>query len=280
MMNMLRTVLLFALLTGIFLGVGFLLGGTFGMTIALIFAFIMNFISYWYSDKIVLSIYRAKEVSFNQNPELHKIVERVAKNAKIPKPKVYFVNTDIPNAFATGRSIKHAAIAVTRGILNLMDEDELEAVISHEIAHVKNRDTLTSTIAATIGGALAYLAQIAWFSIIFGNRNERGGSLLLFPLLIFAPLAATLIQLAISRTREYKADYDGAIISKKPLSLASALEKIENSVSRIRLEGNPATGSLFIVNPFRGDSFVNLFSTHPSTEDRIRKLRELASKIK
>ncbi len=283
MMSMFRMIALFALLTGIFLGVGFLLGGTLGVAFALIMAFAMNFLSYWFSDKIVLSMYRAKEVSKSQQPELHKIVDRVAKEADMPKPKVYFVDTEVPNAFATGRSPKHAAVAVTRGIMNIMTEDELEGVLAHEISHVKNRDTLTSTMAATIGGALAFLAQMAWYSLMFGGRgnNRQGGnsSIIMLPLLILAPLAASLVQMAISRTREFKADHYGAIISKKPLALASALQKIESSVSRIRLKGNPATASLFIVNPFRGDAFFILFSTHPPTAVRVEKLRELAKNM-
>lgn len=282
-MAMFRTALLFALLTGIFLAIGYLLGGTAGIALALVLAFAMNFISYWYSDKIVLAMYGAKEVPKAQNQELYKIVGRVAENADIPMPKVYMVDTDVPNAFATGRSTKHAAVAVTRGIMRLMNDDELEGVLSHEISHVKNHDTLTSTMAATIGGALAYLAQMAWFGVMFsgGNRREgSGNSIILLPLLILAPLAATLVQLAISRTREFKADNDGAILSKKPLSLASALGKIESSVGRIKLKGNPATSQLWIVNPFRGDAFVSLFSTHPPTSVRIQRLKELSEKIK
>ncbi len=277
---MIRTALLFAALTGIFLAVGYLLGGTSGMTLALVFAFAMNFASYWFSDKIVLSMYRAKEVPRSQNPELHRIVEKVARGANIPKPKVYLVETNMPNAFATGRSKSHASVAVTSGILNIMDDGELEGVLAHEVSHVKNYDTLTQTMAATIGGALAYLAQIAWYGTLFGNSRERGGnSAMMLPLLILAPVAATLVQMAISRSREFKADHDSGIITKNPMGLASALQKIESSVSKVRLGGNPATASMFIVNPFRGDTFVSLFSTHPSTQSRVQKLKELANAL-
>lgn len=277
-MGFLRTAALLGLLTGLLLAVGFLFGGMFGMTIALVFAFFLNFISYWYSDRIVLSMYGAKEVSKSQEPELHEMVERLAENAKIPKPKVCIINSPNPNAFATGRSPKHSAVAVTTGLMDLLRDDEIEGVLGHELAHIKARDTLTSTMAATIAGAIAYLAQIAWFSLFFGQRRE-GGSLLLLPLLILAPLAATLIQLAISRGREFVADKNGAIFCGKPLSLASALEKISTGVRRYPMQGNSATSHLFIVNPFKGSGFTNLFSTHPSIEERIRRLRELSKQI-
>jgi heat shock protein HtpX len=269
-----RTILLFALLTGIFLAIGFFVAGTAGMTIAFILALVMNFVSYWYSDKIVLSMYRAKEITKKQNPKLHRIVEEVAKEAEIPKPKVYIIDIDVPNAFATGRNPQHASVAVTKGIMNTLDETELEAVLGHEISHVKNRDILTSSVAATLGGAIAYIAQMAWFGLAGKNRNNN--SAILFPLLIFAPIAATLIQLAVSRSREYVADYNGAIITKNPLGLASALQKIENSVKERPMRGNSATSSLFIVNPFKADAFTSLFSTHPSTANRIERLRQLA----
>jgi len=274
---MLRTALLLGLLTGILLVIGFFVAGFAGMTLFLIIAFVINFVAYWYSDKIVLSMYRAKEVPKSSEPKLHGIVEDLAREAKIPKPKVYLVKTENPNAFATGRSPKHAAVAVTSGLMNTLEWDEVEGVLSHEIAHIKSRDTLTSTIAATVAGAVAYIAQIAWWSMFFGrDRRQGGGNVLLLPLLILAPLGATLVQLAISRTREYKADYTGAVISKKPLSLASALQKISNSVARNPMRGNAATSHLFIVNPFKADTFVSLFSTHPSVESRIVKLKEIS----
>lgn len=276
---MLRTALLLSLLTGILLGIGYFFAGIWGMTLFLVFSFVLNFLTYWYSDRIVLAMYRAKEISGKENPKLHEIVKKLAKKAKIPKPKVYLVRTRNPNAFATGRSPKHAAVAVTSGLLSTLDWDEIEGVLSHEISHIKSKDTLTSTIAATIGGTIAYIAQIAWWSLFMGESEERGNALL-FPLIILAPLAATIVRLAISRTREYKADYNGALISRKPLSLASALEKISKVGKEFPLRGNAATSHMFIVNPFKGSSFVNLFSTHPPVEKRIRRLKELAKKLK
>jgi heat shock protein HtpX len=273
---MLRSALLLGLLTGILLAIGYLFAGFGGMTLALIMAFTINFITYWFSDKIILTIYRAKEISRDQDFRLHEIVEKLAREAKIPKPKVYLINNNTPNAFATGRSPKHAAIAVTSGLLETLNWDEIEGVLGHEIGHIKARDTLTSTIAATIAGTIGYIAQIAWYSLFFGgDRRRGGGNAFLFPLIILAPIAATLVQLAISRTREYKADYNGAIFSKKPLSLASALEKISSAVVRNPMKGNAATSHLFIVNPFKGDSLVRLFSTHPPIHERIRRLKEM-----
>jgi heat shock protein HtpX len=274
---MLKTTLLLGLLTGILLVVGFLLAGIFGMTLFLILAFAINFLTYWYSDKIVLKIYKAKEISKENKPKLHEIVERLSENAKIPKPKIYLVQTKTPNAFATGRNPKHGAVAVTSGLLENLNWDEVEGVLSHEISHIKSRDTLTSTIAATIAGAISYLAYMAWWSLFLGGR--RGGNVLLFPLLILAPLGATLIRLAISRTREFKADHDGAVISKKPLDLASALEKISRSIKNNPMRGNSATSHLFIVNPFKASSFTKLFSTHPRTEDRVARLKKIAKEI-
>jgi len=211
-------------------------------------------------------------VPVSSNPTLHKIVEKLAKEANIPKPRIYLVESSNPNAFATGRSPKHSAVAVTSGLLKILDDDEIEGVLSHEIAHIKARDTLTATVAATIAGAIAYIAQIAWWSSL-GDRKRSNAAAL--PLLILAPLAATLVRLAISRSREYAADYEGAKISKKPLSLASALEKISTEVDRKPLYGNAATSHLFIVNPFKKDAFINLFSTHPSIESRIAKLKDM-----
>ena len=275
---MLRTAMLFGLLTGILLAIGYLFAGIEGMTFFLILAFILNFIAYWYSDRIVLAIYRAKEIAKDKNPKLHEIVENLAREAGIPKPRVYLINNPTPNAFATGRSPKHSAIAVTSGLLDSLEWDEIEGVVAHEIAHIKARDTLTSTVAATIAGAIAYIAHIAWYGMLFEDR--RRGNILLLPLVILAPLAATLVQLAISRTREFKADENGSLFSKKPLSLASALEKISKFVARNPMRGNAATAHLFIVNPFKADSFSKLFSTHPPVEERIKRLRELAKKMK
>jgi heat shock protein HtpX len=275
---MIRSFILFALLTGIFLAVGYFVAGTVGMTFAFGIALIMNLLSYWFSDKIVLAMYRAREVTKKSNPQLHKIVEKVAEEAEIPKPKVYEIDTDNPNAFATGRNPKHASVAVTRGILKTLKPEELEAVLGHEISHVKNKDILTASIAATLGGAIAYIAQMAWLGFTLEDRRNSSSAILL-PLLILAPIAATLIQLAVSRAREYAADHDGAILTKNPLGLASALEKIENGVKENPMKGNAASSHLFIINPFKANTFVNLFSTHPPTEERIRRLEELAKVI-
>jgi len=277
---MFRTALLLGLLTGILLAIGYFFAGFAGMTLFLIIAFVLNFVTYWFSDRIVLAMYRAKEIPKNQEPKLHDIVGKLSKEAKIPKPKIYIVRTENPNAFATGRSPKHAAVAVTSGLLETLDWDEIEGVLSHELAHIKSRDTLTSTIAATVAGAIAYISQIAWWGMFMGDDRRRGnGNALLFPLIILAPIAATLVQLAVSRTREYKADYNGSIFSKKPLSLASALEKISNHVIRNPMRGNAATSHLFIVNPFKGNSFVNLFSTHPPVGERVKRLEKIAEEI-
>jgi len=275
---MLRTALMFALLTGILLVVGWFVGGVSGMTLFLALSVVINFLSYWYSDKIVLGMYRAKEITKKQEPKLHQIVEKVADEAEIPKPRVYLVDTPVPNAFATGRSPSHASIAVTSGLMKNLNSDEIEGVLSHELSHIKNRDMLTASIAATIGGTIAYIAQIAWYGFIMGDRKNSGSAVLL-PLLILAPVAATLVQLAISRSREYAADYTGAIISKKPLELASALQKISQAAKEHPLKGNSATAMLFIVNPFKADAFAALFSTHPPVEQRIARLKELAKKM-
>ena len=274
-MGLLRTTVLLALLTGILLAIGFVWSGFTGMTIFFGIALVINFVSYWYSDKIVLAMYRAKPIGKNEEPKLHSIVEKLAKEAGMPKPKIYLVNVPVLNAFATGRSPKHAALAVTSGLMKHLDWDEIEGVLGHELSHVKNHDTLTSTIAATVAGAIAYIAQIAWWSLFMGNRRQ-GGSVILLPLIILAPLAATLIQLAIGRTREYAADKTGAFVSKKPLALASALEKISKVAQHNPLRGNAATSHLFIVNPFKADAMVNLFSTHPPVAERVRRLKEIA----
>jgi len=270
---MFRAAILFALLTGIFLAIGFFVAGTAGMTLAFILALGMNLFSYWFSDKIVLAMYRAKEITKSQNPKLHRIVEKVAREADIPKPKVYMIDTEVPNAFATGRNPKHASVAVTKGIMKTLNESELEGVLGHEISHVKNRDILTASVAATLGGAIAYIAQMAWFGLASDRKNN---SAVLLPMLILAPIAATMIQLAVSRSREYVADHDGAVITKNPLGLASALEKIEDSVKQHPMKGNAASSHLFIVNPFKADTFVSLFSTHPPTAQRIERLEQLA----
>lgn len=279
-MSYIRTTLLLGLLTGVLLAVGWLWQGTVGMTYFLVIAFIMNFLAYWFSDKIVLAMYRAKPIQKSDEPKLHEIVENLSKEMKIPKPKVYLVNLPILNAFATGRNYKNSAIAVTSGLLKHLNWMEVEGVISHELSHVKNRDTLTSTIAATIAGAIAYIAQIAWFSLFMGGGRRQSGSLIFLPLIILAPIAAMLIQLAITRTREFAADRTGALTSKKPLELASALEKMSKVSKQHPIAGNDATAHLWVVNPFKGDALMSLFSTHPPVESRVQKLKELAKELK
>ncbi len=279
-MSYFRTAVLLGLLTGILLTIGWFWQGTTGMTYFLAIAFIINFLSYWFSDKIVLAMYRAKPIQKSDEPKLHDMVEKLSKEMKIPKPKIYLVNMQILNAFATGRSPKKAAIAVTSGLLKHLNQDEIEGVISHELSHVKNRDTLTSTIAATIAGVISYIAQIAWYSLFMGGNRRQGGSLIFLPLIILAPIAAMLIQLAISRTREFAADRTGALISKRPLSLATALEKISKVSKQHPIAGNDATAHLWIVNPFKGDALMRLFSTHPPVEERVSKLKEIAKELK
>jgi len=283
-MSKLKTYILLTLLTILFIWLGDLLGGRSGMLIALIFAGVMNFASYWWSDKIVLAMYRAKEVSPREAPRLHAIVEELAHAAGIPKPRVYIIPTDHPNAFATGRGPGHAAVAVTTGILKLLDERELRGVLSHELSHIKNRDILIMSVTATIAGAITYLAYMArWAAFLggFGDDDDRGGNILVALLIsILAPIAAMIIQLAISRSREYLADATGAKISRDPLALASALKKLAYGASRIPLQSaNPATAHLFIVNPFKGGGLAALFSTHPPIEDRIRRLEEMARRM-
>jgi heat shock protein HtpX len=288
--NTLKTTILLGVLTGILLAFGKLLGGNAGMVIALFMAAIMNFGSWYFSDKIVLSMYGVRLLSEEEAPQLHAIVERLAKNAGIPKPKVGIAPMDIPNAFATGRNPENGVVVVTRKILELLNEDELEGVLAHEIAHIKNRDTLIQAVAATIAGAITTLANMAqWFFLFGGSRDDEEGNGLaetigLILMVILAPIAAALIQMAISRAREYKADETGGIISGKPEALASALKKLEEYAFRIppevaKSEVNPTTSHLFIVNPLKGDAIAALFSTHPPTEARVRKLLELAKKL-
>jgi len=274
-----KTTLLLGFLTGLLVIVGRAIGGPGGMIFAFLIAIAMNFGAYWYSDRVVLRMYRAREVSREEAPGLHAIVEALVSRTEIPRPRVYIVPTSTPNAFATGRNPEHAAVAVTEGILNLLNREELEGVLAHELAHVKNRDTLISTIAATIAGAISMVATWARFAAIFGGmgRRERQGGILGFIFLaILAPIAAMIIQFAISRTREFGADRTGAEISGKPRALASALRKLESGVSSAPMEkGDPSTAHLFIVNPFKKVSLGNLFSTHPRTEERIERLMGL-----
>ena len=284
-MNGMKTTLLLGLLTGLLVFFGNLVGGSHGALVALVIAGLMNFISYWFSDKIVLSMYRAQQVGEADAPVLFRVVKRLSEKAGMPMPKVYIIPTDAANAFATGRSPSHASVAATNGILRILNENELEGVMAHELSHVRNRDTLTATIAATIAGAITWIAQIVQWGAMFGGMggrddDNRGGGIGSLLMAFLAPIAALLIQMAISRSREYAADESGARLCHKPLALASALERLEEtSKSRPLIGGNPATASLFIVNPFRGKSLLSLFSTHPPMEKRIAKLQELARQI-
>lgn len=276
MLNQLKTVLLLGLLTGLMLFIGSLVGGPSGLTIAFILAVVMNGVAYFWSDKIVLAMYKAQPISKQESPKLHGMIEEICKEARIPKPKVYLIPTPTPNAFATGRNPKHAVVAVTQGILQLLTEKELRGVLAHEISHVKNRDILITTVAATIAAVISYVAMMTRFAAIFGGGRDgegRGNLLELLALAIIAPLIAMILQMAISRKREYMADASGAKLLKDGSALASALRKIEEASRKIPLQfGNPTTSSLFIINPFSGRSMVNLFSTHPSTEMRVKKL--------
>jgi heat shock protein HtpX len=281
-MNTLKTGLFLIALTLLLVFIGQLIAGVAGAVFAFFLALIMNLVSYWWSDKIVLRMYRAKEILPQEDPRLHRIVENLAQAAALPKPRIWLVPLNVPNAFATGRSPKHASIAVTQGLLNTLSYEEIEGVLSHEMAHIKNRDILISTIAATLAGAIMTIAYWARWAVFLGTGDEEGGGSFigLLAVSILAPLAALLIQLAISRTREYQADQRGADLSGKPLYLASALEKIEMWSRRRPLSGpSPSTAHLFIINPFRGDWVVRLFSTHPPTRERVRRLRAMAGLI-
>ncbi len=286
-MNTLKTAFFLTVLTLLFLGIGGLLGGRQGMTMALVFALVMNLGAYWFSDKIVLAMYRAKPVTEAEAPELVRAVRHLAQLADIPMPKVYIIPSEAPNAFATGRSPKHAAVAATAGILKILNEDELIGVMAHELSHVRNQDVLIGTIAAAIAGAIYYLIDMARWGMMFGGRRDdrenNGGALNIVAFLIIsilAPLIAMLIQMAISRSREYQADESGARLCRKPLALASALEKIHSMAGRHPLEGaNPATAHLFIMNPFSAQGIANLFSTHPPVEKRVEILHQLARQL-
>lgn len=278
MKNQIKTVLLLGALTGLMLVIGNYFGGTAGLTIALVFALSLNFIVYWFSDKIVLAMYHAKEV--DKTSRLYSTVREVAKKAKLPTPRTYVINSANPNAFATGRDPKHAAVACTTGILNLLNKEELEGVLAHELSHVKNRDTLIATIAAAIAGVISYIAAMARWAAIFGgygSRDKKGTNIFeLLVLAILTPLIATLIQLAISRSREYLADESAAKLLHNPKGLASALLKLENAGKMHPMAaGNKATASLFIVNPFSGQALINLFSTHPPIQERVNRLNQI-----
>jgi heat shock protein HtpX len=280
-MNNFKTFLLMLVLTALFILVGSAIGGRSGAIYFFVFAALMNFFTYWFSDKIVLRMYGATEVSQGEAPELYQIVGELINKASLPMPKVYIIENDTPNAFATGRNPEHAAVAVTTGILRILSKEELMGVIGHELSHIKHRDILISTIAATIAGAISMLARVAQFGAMFGgarsNDEEGGGGNFLFTLVftIVASISAMLIQMAISRSREYLADEGGAHLSH-PLSLAKALGKLEMAAQRIPMEANPSTAHMFIVNPLRGGGVLSLFSTHPPIEERIARLEEMA----
>ncbi|HSW53560.1 MAG TPA: zinc metalloprotease HtpX [Ignavibacteriaceae bacterium] len=277
-MNAVKTVFLMTLMMALFLLIGYLLGGNTGMTIALVFSLIMNFGAFWFSDKIVLKMYRAQEVNRESAPKFYDMVERLARQANLPMPKVYLINDPTPNAFATGRSPKKAAVAATTGILQGLSNDELAGVMAHELSHVKNRDTLISTIAATLVGSISYIAHMAGWAMMFGRSNDReGGGIGGLVLLILSPILAMLIQMAISRSREFAADKGGAEISGNPLGLASALQKISRGSQMKPLNhSDPATAHMFIINPLAGGGISKLFSTHPPTEERIKRLQAMA----
>jgi heat shock protein HtpX len=280
-MNTIKTALLLGALTGLLMLIGGWFGGQNGVVIAFLFAMVMNFGSYWFSDKIVLSMYHAQPVSETEAPELYGMVKTLALRAQMPMPRVYIIPEDTPNAFATGRNEQHAVVAVTEGILRILGRDELEGVLAHELTHIRNRDILVGSIAATLAGAIVMLANMAQWAAMFGggrsDDEEGGGSNIvgLILMAILAPLAATLIQMAISRSREYLADEGGARISGKPYGLAGALEKLSRASQAIPMDANPSTAHMFIVNPLTGRSLMNLFSTHPPIEERIARLRSM-----
>ncbi len=277
--NNVKTTLLLGGLTGLLLVVGALLGGRSGLIIAFFFAIVMNFGSYWFSDKIVLMMYRAKPVTRKQVPNLYKIVDEVRKKAKLPMPKVYVIPTMSPNAFATGRNPKHGVVAVTQGLVNLLSHNELKGVIAHEVGHIKNRDILISSVAATIAGVISFVAMMARWSAIFGGFGGRDGDNNIIGVLavaIITPIIAMIIQLAISRSREYLADESGAEFAGNPTYLADALEKLEQGNKMMPLkDANPATAHLFITNPLSGKGLMNLLSTHPPIKERVKKLRAM-----
>ena len=286
-MNTLKTAVLMALLTGILVVVGGSLGGSEGAMLMLLISLGMNFFSYWFSDSIVLKSYGAREITNAEAPDLYQLVAKLAEKAELPMPQVCIINSDVPNAFATGRNPSHAAVAVTTGIMRALDYNELSGVLAHELSHVKHRDTLISTIAASIAGVISMIAQIAQFAAIFGGRSSDddrdGGIVGSLVTIIIAPLAAAVIQMAISRSREYDADKSGGEICGNPMYLANALQKIESYAQRAVLpHATQATSHLFIINPLSGvkQTFSSLFSTHPATSDRIERLQEQAREMR
>jgi heat shock protein HtpX len=277
--NTVKTALLLGALTGLLMLIGGLIGGKGGVYIAFILAMVMNFGSYWFSDKIVLKMYKAEEVSEASAPEFYSLVRNLALKAGLPMPRLFIIPEETPNAFATGRNEKHAVVAVTEGIYRILNKEELEGVIAHELSHIKNKDMLISSMAATIAGAIGMLATMAQWGAIFGggrsDDDEKGGIIGLIAMAIIAPIAASIIQMAISRSREYLADASGANITKNPYGLAAALDKLSKASQIIPMNANPSTAHLFIVNPLSGKAFMNLFSTHPPLEDRIARLRSM-----
>jgi len=280
MSNIFKTALLLGVLTAMLVVIGGAVGGQRGMMIAFFFALAMNFFSYWFSDKMVLAMYRAQPVDEATAPGVYRIVRRLATRAGLPMPRLYMIPSDTPNAFATGRNPEHAVVAVTEGITRILDEEELEGVLAHELSHVKNRDVLISTVAATLAGAITYLAHMAQWAAMFGggrHDDEEGGTNPFAAILmaILAPIAAMLVQMAVSRSREYAADATGARMAGKTWGLAKALEKLQMAQQVVPMDATPATAHLFIVNPLSGRSFSTLFSTHPPLEDRIARLRAM-----
>ena len=279
-MNTIKTGLLLGVLTGLLMLIGGYFGGKQGVVIAFIFATVMNFGAYWFSDKLILRMYSAQEIGESQAPQLYAMVKNLALKAGLPMPKVYIVPGETPNAFATGRNEDHAVVAVTEGILRILNREELEGVLAHELTHIKNKDMLIGSIAATLAGAIVMLANMAQWAAIFGGSNrddgeEGSGVIGLIVMAILAPIAATIIQMAISRSREYLADEGGAHVSGKPYGLAGALEKLSKASKAIPMDANPSTAHMFIVNPLTGKSLMNLFSTHPPIEERVARLRSM-----
>ena len=282
MFNLMKTAILMAAITALFMAIGAMIGGRAGMMLALVVALGMNFFSYWFSDQMVLKMYNAREVDETSAPRFHAMVKELAQRANLPMPKVYLIDEDAPNAFATGRNPEHAAVAATTGIINVLTERELRGVMAHELAHVKHRDILISTISATMAGAISMLAN---FAVLFGGRDEEGrpaNPLAGIAVAILAPLAASLIQMAISRAREFEADRGGAEISGDPAALASALDKIHRYAQGIPMataEAHPATAQMMIMNPLSGGAVAGLFSTHPDTGERIARLNAMAQGV-
>jgi heat shock protein HtpX len=274
-MNTFKTLMLMVFLSLILVSIGALIGGRGGMTIALIMAFGINFISYWFSDKIVLRMYHAQEVTESEEPELYGIVRKLTSKAGLPMPKVYIVDEDQPNAFATGRNPEHAAVAATTGILRMLSREELEGVLAHELAHVRHRDILISTVAASIAGAISYLAHMMFFFGGVRSNDDSPNPIAAIVMMIIAPIAAMMVQMAISRSREFGADEGGAQICGHPRFLANALRKMDMASKQIPMDANPATAHMFIVNPLTGGGMMRLFSTHPPIEERIARLEAM-----